>query len=410
MLAIYYGHLRIRATLSSMLLPVVLFLVAGLSFAADEKTPVPTSYPDEPACKVKSIQKEATAYENAALSPAMDLLAVTQPDSKGIYQLYTGSPDGKNLKCISCVASAGRPRVDRNKPMISWHPSGQWLIVGIEQDKHGSAWMPKSWQRGLLQSGIWLNIWVTTPSGDRWYQLTDYKKSKKEPSDGYVGVSFTPDGRRGVWAEIVDGNIFANHFGKWKLFIADFVVSGDGVPSLANRKEITPSGARWVEPGNFAPNGRQLLLSADIGMPDAQGQDQFVLDVETGEVKNLTSTPNVWDEHGLYSPDGRKVSFMSSYPYRGKSGSNKTASLQTEIMLMDSNGERLQQITHFNEPGYPESQKKKTVAAFGVFAEDGTRMFMAVMSTDFSFGKMNWTVTFEGPCGRSPEGAARRTR
>lgn len=391
-------------------LAMALVLTIDRSAAQDKTSAVPTSYPDEPACNVKSIQKESTAYENAALSPGMDILAVTQPDSKGIYQLYMGSPDGKNLKCVSCAKSAGNPRVDRNKMMISWHPSGQWLVVGIEEDKHDNMWMPKSWQRGLLQSGIWLNIWITTPSGDRWYQLTNYKKSKKEPSDGFVGVSFTPDGRQGVWAEIVDGNVFANHLGKWKLYIADFVVNGDGAPSLINRKEITPAGARWIEPGNFAPDGRQILLSADIGIKDAEGQDQFVLDIGTGEIRNLTNSPSVWDEHGLFSPDGRKISFMSSYPYRGKSGTNKVASLQTEIMLMDSNGERLQQITHFNNPGHPESQEKKTVAAVGDFSKDGTRMLVTVMSTDFSFGKTNWTVAFEGPCGLSPSSAPRRSR
>lgn len=396
-----YLHRRLIIRKSPAFVLVALIAISCLSNAADKTDAVPTSYPDDPACKVKSIQKEPTEYENAALSPINGLLAVSQLDSKGVYQVRIGSPDGKNLKCISCASPEDGPRVDRNKPMLSWHPSGKFLIVGIEKDKHDQSWMPKSWQRGLLQSGIWLNMWATTPSGDRWFQLTDFKKSKQDPSDGFVGPAFTPDGRRAVWAEIVDGNVLANHFGKWKLFVADFVVSADGVPSFKNRKDITPQGARWVEPGNFAPDGKHLLISADIGMKDAQGQDQFVLNIDSGDVTNLTKTPKVWDEHGVYSPDGRKVSFMSSYSYRGKSNSYKMTSLQTEIMLMDSDGGRLQQITHFNAPGYPESQKKKTVAAVGVFAEDGRRLFVTVMSTDSSFGKTNWTVFFEGSCGRS---------
>lgn len=85
--------------------------------------------------------------------------------------------------------------------------------------------------------------------------------------------------------------------------------------------------------------------------------------VERNKPKNLTNSPTVWNEHGVYSSDGTKISFMSSYTYRSESGSNKLTSLKTEFMLMDSDGSHLQQITHFNVPGYAESQTKRTVAA-----------------------------------------------
>src|SRR5262249_20657517 len=144
-----------------------------------------------------------------------------------------------------------------------------------------------------------------TPTGDRWYQITDFHKSPANPADGYTGPVFTPDGKTAVWAEIVDGNVFANAFGIWKLYIADFVVDAEGTPSLVNKRDITPAGAKWVEPGNFAPDGRHILLSTDIGLSDAKGQDQWSLDVFSGKLTQLTNTPTVWDEHGVYSPDGR---------------------------------------------------------------------------------------------------------
>ena len=280
--------------------------------------------------------------------------------------------------------------------MVSWHPSGQWLVVGIEENSHDLSWAPGSWQRGLLQSGIWLNIWVTTPKGDRWHQITDYKKN---PADGFVGVAFSPDGRKAVWAEIVDGNVFANAFGIWKLYIADFGLAPDGHPVFANKRDITPAGAKWVEPGNFAPDGRHMLISSDIGLKNAQGQDQWMLDVDSGELRNLTNSPAVWDEHGLFSPGGRKITFMSSYPYRNDPNASKATSLQTEIMEMDADGSHLQQITHFNVPGYPESQGGPTVAAFGQFTGDGSEMFAAVMSRDDKFRKTNWIIDFDGRCG-----------
>ncbi len=378
---------------------LILLAVSGVtSYEAMNADTVPAYYSDEPACRVKSVQKAPTSYENAAQSPVSDLVAVTQPDPKGVYQVYTTHRGATNLTCISCAAASRDRRLQGNKPMISWHPSGKWLIVGVEEATHDYMMMPDSWKRGLLQSGIWLNMWVTTPAGDRWVQITDFNK-KNGPSDGYVGTSFTPDGKQAVWAEIINGNIFANHFGVWKLYIADFSVGAGGAPSLENKRDITPAGARWVEPGNFAPDGRHILISSDIGMRDAQGQDQFTLDTATGQVRDLTNSPSVWDEHGLYSSDGTKISFMSSYPYRSESGSNKVTSLKTEFMAMDSDGSHLQQITHFNSPGYPESQPKRTVAAVAGFVPDGSQLFATVMSTNNSFTKTNWIVTFEGHCG-----------
>jgi hypothetical protein len=282
--------------------------------------------------------------------------------------------------------------------MTVWHPSGQWLAVGVEQDKHAWAWLPQSWQRGFLQTGAWMNMWITKPTGDRWYQMTDFKRPENGPSDGYTGVAFTPDGRKAVWAEIVDSNLFANVAGVWRLYMADFVASPDGGPHLVNKRDITPAGARWIEPGNFSSDGRHLLLSTDIGIDDARGQDQWSLDIVTGALQNLTNSPKVWDEHGLYSPNANKIVFMSSYPYRDEPDSYKTFSLKTEFMLMDANGGHLQQLTHYNWPGYPESQRDRTVAAVGWFTLDGSQIYAMVMKLP-EFTGMSWMITFAGHCG-----------
>jgi hypothetical protein len=70
----------------------------------------------------------------------------------------------------------------------------------------------------------------------------------------------------------VDGNVFANHFGIWKLYMADFSVGADGTPSFINKTDISPVGARWLEPGNFSPDGRHILLSTDIGLSNARAR------------------------------------------------------------------------------------------------------------------------------------------
>jgi WD40-like Beta Propeller Repeat len=360
--------------------------------------PVPVFYPDQPACRVKSIQRSPSKFEGFSKPPASNLWVATRYDANGVSQVYTAHGGNNDYTCITCTEHPGGPKVDRNKFMTVWHPSGQFLAVAVERDSHAYAWLPQAWQRGFMQTGVWLNMWITTPTGDRWYQMTDFKKPENGPSDGYTGPAFTPDGKKAVWAEIVDGDIFKNAFGIWKLYIADFYVSPDGAPHLVNKRDITPAGAKWVEPANISPDGRHALLSTDIGIDNAQGQDQWSLDIETGALQRLTATPRVWDEHGLYSPSGKKISFMSSYPYRDEPDAYKTFSLKTEFMLMDADGGHLQQLTHFNVPGYPESQPGRTVAAVAEFVGDGSQMYAEVMSLP-EFKTDNWMITFAGRCG-----------
>jgi hypothetical protein len=357
----------------------------------------PVSYPDQPACQVKSVQELPTAFQGIMESPAPGLWAATQYDVNGVGQLYTSKPGGNGLTCITCTPGPGAPGITRNKYMTVWHPSAQWLSVGVEENNYFWSWLPQLLKRGFLQSGVWMNMWITTPTGNRWYQMTNFGDGGNGTPFGFTGPAWTPDGQTAVWAEMVDGLSSEDVAGVWRLYTADFYVSRDGVPNLVNKTDITPAGARWIEPGNFSPDGRHLLLNTDIGLTDAEGQDQWSLDIETGTMQNLTNSPTVWDEHGLYSPSGKKISFMSSYPYRSDPTSYKTFSLKTEFMLIDAGGGHLQQLTHFNVPGYPESQRSRTVAAIAWFMADGTQLYGMTMNADFT--GTSWIITFAGRCG-----------
>src|SRR5215467_13260212 len=88
------------------------------------------------ACQVKAVQRMATQYEAFTKSPASDLWAASTYDANGVSQIYiTKSPTNditqvsNVLACITCTSQVGAPRVDRNKFMVNWHPSGQWLTV-----------------------------------------------------------------------------------------------------------------------------------------------------------------------------------------------------------------------------------------------------------------------------------------
>jgi len=108
-------------------------------------------------------------------------------------------------------------------------------------------------------------------------------------------------------------------------------------------------------------------------MLNAEGQDQYILNIATGEVKNLTNSPKIWDEHGVFSPSGQKILFMSSYPYRDDTTAYRTLSLKTEFMIMDIDGSNLEQLTHFRTPGFPEYHEG--IASTGYWNDAGTIIY-----------------------------------
>jgi hypothetical protein len=292
------------------------------------------------------------------------------------------------------------PKASKFKMQAQWHPSGRWIILAVEQDSYTyPMFSTPQMVDGWLQSGLWVDMWATSPDGSAWYKLQSFVPPNQ--AAGFTGVAFTPNGLSGVWAQIVDGNIFAYTFGKWRLILADFK-EVNGVPSFTNLRDITPANTDWVEPGNFSPNGTDLVLTADTGFPDhsqVQGQDQFVLNIFTGQITNLTNSPILWDEHGVFSPDGQKIFFMSSYPYRTYSWASQALFLRTEFMMMNKDGSNLKQITHFNQWGYPEFSWSGSVAANGNWSLDGT--YLSARNLFFPDYKA-WEIDLAGNCGNQP--------
>jgi len=279
----------------------------------------------DPACVVQDIVRGDGLI---VWSPTGAQYIVNKKDEEGTYQLYVGGTSGSTPDCITCVERPNSPALDRHKLQPRWHPSGEWIVLAGEREKYDKPVISTPQMiEGWVQSGLWVNIYATRPDGSEWHKLSDF--GGKQRGDGFTGPAFTPDGGQAVWAQIVDGNIFVNLFGRWELILADFREDSDGVPSFENLRDITPRGARWVEPGNFSPDGKSLLITADIGMADPQGMDQFILDITTGSTRNLTGSPKLWDEHGVFSPDGEKILFMSSYPFRANPNQHNTLFLKT---------------------------------------------------------------------------------
>lgn len=323
-------------------------------------------------------------------SPDSSKYFINVLDTAGVYQIYVANAGDTAPVCISATGPWAllRPWIQRQKMQVQWHPSGDFIICAVEKEFYPELlYIPYNLRLGWLQCGIWMDLWAVTPDGSNWYNLA-------YTENGITGPAFTPNGSKCVWAEAKDSsNIFVDVFGVWRLRLEDFVVN-NGVPSFANTTDITPPGSRWNEPGNFAPDGVRFTFNSDIGMVNAEGQDQYIMDITTGNVINLTNSPMIWDEHGVFSPDGKKILMMSSYPYQADTNSYHVISIKTEFMLMNDDGTGMQQLTHLCDTGYIESPGG--IAAVGFWTPDGSRIY--AQSLTFPFVE-DWIIDFYGNCG-----------
>jgi len=348
------------------------------------------------ACTVKTLTK--TDVDGVVVpSPDGRRYLVNKEDARGVGQIYIGTTGSTVLTCLSCTQQPGGPKPDRYKTQPTWHPSGRWIFVPVERDKYTRppilGWS-RGYVKGQIRNGLWTNMWAVSSDGARWVRLTDFGSTPAGTPDGFTGPAVTDDGRKVAWSQIVDGNVFKYTFGRWELMLADFEETL-GTPALVNPRDITPDHMDWNEVGNFHPDGESLLLSGSIEK-HAEGMDQYILNIRTRRLTNLTNSATVWDEHGYLSPDGQKILFMSAYPYRDDPRSSQLLSIKTEFMLMDSDGSHLTQLTHFRGRGYPESNKRG-IAANPVWDPDGRSAALRMLVfPDY----VDWVVRFEGPCGR----------
>ena len=99
----------------------------------------------------------------------------------------------------------------------------------------------------------------------------------------------------------------------WHLLVADFVVNA-GVPSLQNVRDITAPNSNWNEVLDWSPDGSSLLVSSDNNLPYDYGADDWTVNVTTGAYTDITNQPKLWDEHGSFSPTGKKVAHSQQIP------------------------------------------------------------------------------------------------
>lgn len=342
-------------------------------------------------CDVLTL-KELPTSDLRLESPDGKKYLVNKADEYGIFQIYVGDVGSDQMTCISNQFRWGAPLPWKMKMQANWHPNSRWITCAVERDTYTVSPL-LFWNRDYivasLQTGLWTDMYAVSPNGVKWVKMTSFASNTPGVGDGFTGPAMTPDGKHGVWSQAMGGNIFQYYpFGQWQLTMGDWIEGTDGIPKWQNIRDITPPGMNWNEPGNFCPTDPNVLvMTGSFNNADQEGMDQYLLNVSTKSLTNLTNSP-YWDEHGVFSPDGKKILFMSSFPYKDPASST-WLSIKTEFMLMNKDGSGLQQLTSFTDTG---------IAAIGAWSKDGTKVTLLQMQvTKYKA----WELVFAGPCGKS---------
>ena len=302
-----------------------------------------------------------------------DLIALAKPGEDGYFDVFVMKPDGSNEKCLTCN-SPGCPQKHNGNP--AWHPSGKYFVFTAEKKENSSS--PKAKQFAIPGTGINCDLWLGSHDGKKFYQLTDLPMT--EPAKSVIHPQFSHDGEKLLWAERVGRG---DPWGTYALKVARFVFDEKG-PRLEQVKTYQPGQKRGFYEGHaFSGDDEKILFSGDLesGQP-IYGLDIYELTLETEELKRLTESFSDWDEHAHYSPDGKRIAWMSSRGFNLQYGSVQghawKKDLKADLWIMNADGSDKRRVTYFNEPGHPDYLGSRAVVADSAWSPDGKKIVATV--------------------------------
>ena len=129
----------------------------------------------------------------------------------------------------------------------------------------------------------------------------------------------------------------------------------------------------WYEAHEFSIDDSKILCTIAVSSEAYTNYDIWEMDIATQELTQLTNTPDEWDEHAHYSPDGKKIVWVSShgYPYDPERWAE---TLRTDLWMMNADGTDKRRITYFNEPGHPEYAGEQVIMSDNSWSPDGKKI------------------------------------
>jgi Tol biopolymer transport system component len=300
-------------------------------------------------------------------SPSNGRIAFDRAGSDEFFDVWVMAADGSGEVCLTCERAALPQRHNGNP---AWHPSGNFIVFQSEVASSRNAFT------GNPGRGVNNVLWATDPAGRSFYQLTQL--STTDEASGVLHPHFSRSGTQLSWSELYEpAGVFEPGMlaGHWRLVIADFVVGGDGRPSVRNVRRFRQQEGFYENHG-FSPDGSRLLFSSNLaqsGVLASINNDIFVADLGSSAFTRLTT--DGYNEHGQFAPSGRKIVWMTNTdnPNRG-----------TDLWVMNPDGSAKERLTYFNQAGCPEYAGGGSVAADNSPNAAGDRIVVYVQDGLFS--------------------------
>jgi Tol biopolymer transport system component len=320
--------------------------ICTLSFAADEKKKKGAAAPSMPV-------RISTLHEGGARLDWLGERIAFDKQVGEFFALHVMRQDGSEVRCLSC----GHPDLpQRHVGQPAWHPSGRYLVFQAEKAEHAR----KRFEQVLMPgAGVLNDLWLLDLETHR---ATILREVDNAPGRGTLHAHFSADGKRLSWSEMQEqGGIKKGHeLGFWALMVADFDASGDQ-PRLVNPRGYTPGGKAFYENHGFSPDGAQLIFTSTHEAKKRIDAHVFLMDLKSEKLTRLTF--EAYNEHALFSPDGKQIAWMSDKD-------NKRGG--TDYWLMNADGSNKRRLTHFNQPDHPDYAGKKVIVADLSWRSDGT--------------------------------------
>ncbi len=252
------------------------------------------------------------------------LVAFGQDFKKGQKnQVYIESFNGTGLKCLTCAdapdpgsgnMSSSDPNNVNGVPAV--RPQGDWIVFHSWRNHYMVIGSPG-------YGGMGSSLWAMHPDGSDQTRLTEDGQARfsGEGYDDYHAY-WSPDGSHIVYAHLNWNFVTGGGSGKWDVRVAKFNVGADGKPYLSEDHEVRPFNGHWYETQWWNPDPRRPgFLYTESYPEESSGGGAAVpqlfycalpsLDSGQCHVTRITDNAS-WDEQAIFTPDGRKILFMSS--------------------------------------------------------------------------------------------------